>query len=349
MSSLGAKIFKFASLVSALGFSTWISLVTVLLIDGAIAIAVAIWNLLKLNHRTLVDFSSAVLRTWFSIFMGHLEHFGGLTLQLTGDAFHPNESALVICNHRSWADTVVIYSLARQVRMHGDVKFLAKRPLLLFPIYGFAGWILDVVIFIKRQSTSAGRRMTKVFSNLTDPRRERAPYWLISYLEGTRFTREKREKAIQFAKDRNLKVLDQLLQPRTKGFIATVQALRGNATAVYDITIGYQESDKREMSPTFKEMYFLASMTNRVIHVHQRRIPLNEVPEDEEELKQWIYKLYEQKDELLRGFREKSQFEGRAMRWNRMTWGYWFRCQAIVYSAFGLLMYIMHLIARTIR
>lgn len=338
----------FGLLYSA-SFSVWISFVTVFLVDGVIAFAVCIWRLLKLNHRVLVDFCSAVLRTWFSVFMGHLEHFGGLNLVITGDSFYPAEAALVVCNHRSWADTIVLYSLARQVRMHGDVKFLAKRSLLVFPVYGFAGWILDVVIFIKRQSDSAGRQMTKVFSSLTDPRRKQAPYWLINYLEGTRFTLQKLKAAHDFAKKRDLKVLDQVLQPRTKGFISTVHALRGSAKAVYDVTIGYQESEKREIRPSFQQMYFTPPITERIIHVHQRRIPLDQVPQDDEELKKWIYTLYEQKDELLRGFRERGKFEGRPMRWNRMTWAFWIQCQVITYGAFLSFMYCAYWVSCAIR
>lgn len=349
MAGLPSKLVTFTGVLYSIFFSFSISIVTAFLVNGVVAIALATWRQFKFNHRAVVDLCSSVLRTWFSIFMGHLEHFGGMTIVLSGDDFRPNESALVICNHRSWADTIVIYSLARQVRMHGDVKFLAKRSLLVFPIYGFAGWILDVVIFIKRQSTSAGRRMTKVFSSLTDPRRKNAPYWLISYLEGTRFTQKKLQDARDFAKKRDLKVLDQVLQPRTKGFISTVHALRGNAQAVYDITIGYQESESREMVPSFKQLYLTPSFTNRVIHVHQRRIPLSEVPQGEEELKRWIYKLYEQKDELLRGFRQDGKFDGRPMRWNRMTWAYWLSCQAVIYSAFSLIIFCIIRIVYRIR
>ncbi|PXF45184.1 putative 1-acyl-sn-glycerol-3-phosphate acyltransferase 5 [Gracilariopsis chorda] len=336
-----ALLRAFGSLYTAF-FSVLISVVTAILVDGVVGLTVSAWRILKLNHQALIKLSSSVLRTWFSIFMGHLEHFGRLTIVLTGDAFHPNESALVVCNHRSWADTVVIYSLARQVRMHGDVKFLAKRSLLVFPVYGFAGWVLDVVIFIKRQSTSAGRRLNRMFSSLTDPRRRQAPYWLISYLEGTRFTHAKRQNAVEFAKKRDLKVLEEVLQPRTKGFISTVHALRTNAQAVYDITIGYTQSENGDMDPTFKQMYLTPARKDRVIHVHQRRIPLSDLPQDDEELKNWVYRLYEQKDELLKAFRTNGCFAARPMRWNRMTWGYWMQCQAIVYGAFGITIYTVY-------
>lgn len=342
MTIVQGTLFRAAGSLYTAFFSLFISIVTAILVDGVFGLTVSAWSVLKLNHRALIHLYSSVLRRWFSIFVGHLEHFSRVTIVLTGDAFHPNESALVVCNHRSWADTIVLYSLARQVRMHGDVKFLAKRSLLVFPVYGFAGWLLDVVIFIKRQSTSAGRHLNMVYSRLTDPRRRQAPYWLISYLEGTRFTREKREKAIEFAKKRDLKVLEEVLQPRTKGFISTVGALRGHVHAVYDITIGYTQSEDGDIDPTFQQMYLTPSKKDRLIHVHQRRIPLSELPRDEEDLKNWVYRLYEQKDELLKSFREKGKFEGSSMRWNRMTWAYWIQCQAILYGAFGLTLYTIY-------
>ncbi|KAI0564643.1 Lysophosphatidic acid acyltransferase [Gracilaria domingensis] len=178
-----------------------------------------------------------------------------------------------------------------------------------------------------------------MFSSLTDPRRRHVPFWLINYLEGTRFTTAKREEAVQFARNRQLKVLDEVLQPRTKGFVSTVHALRADAQAVYDVTIGYSQLDSGEMNPTFQEMYGTPSRKDRVIHVHQRRIPMSELPQDDEELKKWVYRLYEEKDELLKGFRANGKFDGRPMRWNRMTWGYWLWCQAVVYGAFGLTLY----------
>lgn len=342
MARVQSSLYRLAGVCYTAAFSVAISLVSLIMIDGIIGIPVMSLRKLQYKLGSISKLCSGVLRIWFSVFMGHLERFSRLSIVLTGDAFYPDEHALVICNHRSWADTLIIYSLARQVRMHGDVKFLAKQSLLLFPIFGFAGVALDVVIFIKRQSVSAGRQMVKVFSSLLDPRRGDHAYWLINYLEGTRFTKEKRSNALSFARERQLKTLEYVLQPRTKGFVATVHALRNNAKAVYDITIGYQLDENEEMHPTFRQMFFLPPLRDRVVHVHQRRIPLEELPTDDEELKKWIYALYEQKDELLRGFHENGSFAGRPMRWNRMTWAYWLKCQIILYGGFILSLYFLY-------
>lgn len=342
MARVQFSLYHLAGVCYTAAFSVAISLVSLILIDGFIGIPVISLRKFRWKLGSIAKLCSGALRIWFSVFMGHLERFSRLSIVLTGDAFYPDEHALVICNHRSWADTLIIYSLARQVRMHGDVKFLAKQSLLLFPIFGFAGVALDVVIFIKRQSISAGRQMVKVFSSLLDPQRGNRAYWLINYLEGTRFTKEKQRNALSFARERQLKTLEYVLQPRTKGFIATVHSLRNNAKAVYDITIGYQLDENENMRPTFGQMFFLPPLMDRVVHVHQRRIPLEELPTDDEELKKWVYTLYEQKDELLRGFHKNGSFTGRPMRWNRMTWAYWLKCQFMIYGGFILSSYLLY-------
>lgn len=330
------------SYVYSLSFSVWISIVTTLLINTVLALFVSVSRVLRVGHYHMVALCSNTLAAWFSIFMGHLEHFGALTLTVTGDAFFVDEPALVVCNHRSWMDTVILYSLARQVRMHGNIKFLAKRSLLAFPIYGFSGWVLDVVIFIQRQSTRAGQRMGLLFSSLTDPRRRRWPYWLVNYLEGTRYTVAKRDAAQAFAKKRDLKQLRHVLQPRTKGFVQTVRALRGSAGAVYDVTIGYHENESFEIVPSFTRMYLTTSAEKRKIHVHQRRIPLSEIPSDEDELRDWIYKLYEQKDELIERFKRNGSFSDRPLRWNRISVHYWIWCQFVIYSSFAFFAYVAY-------
>ncbi len=111
--------------------------------------------------------------------------------------------------------------------------------------------------------------------------------------------------------------------------MSSVQALRGTATAIYDITIAYGDDPDAEVSPSFLRTHFTTALSERIVHVHQRRIPIENVPKDDEDAKRWLYKLYEQKDELLDGYYKNEKFDGPPMRWNRMTFAYWFKCGGI--------------------
>lgn len=243
----------------------------------------------------------------------------------------------------------MLFALARQVGRNGDCKFMAKKSLLLFPVFGLVGAVTDSVVFIQREAKKAGSAMATVCRRLVDPRRRDLPFWLIIFPEGTRRTAKKLSEAQDFAKKRDLRSLDHILQPRTKGFVSMSKALRDTADAVYDVTIAYGTKSDEEVKPSFLSLYFTAALGERVIHVHQRRIPMERVPEDEERAKKWLYKLYEQKDALLDGYYKNGKFQGEPMRWNKITVAHWARCfficstVAALYSAvvYSLYLYII--------
>ncbi|KAA8495888.1 putative 1-acyl-sn-glycerol-3-phosphate acyltransferase 5 [Porphyridium purpureum] len=297
-------------------------LITVVLADGVVGTAILALTLLR-QPLLIRRIQAAFLRVWMSPLIGLLENFGGLTLRLTGDAFRENESCLFLSNHRSWTDTIVIYSCARQVGAHGNVKFFAKFPLIFFPIYGLAGHVTKVCVFIKRSAESATRMFGRAFNFLSDPNAQ-FPFWMISYLEGTRLTPAKLQQAQDFAKKRDLQVLEHVLQPRVKGFISMVHELRSVTPAVYDITIGYDEEPvTRDPLPSFTKILWQGAWNeDRVIHVHQRRIPMSELPHDDEALKLWIYKMYAEKDELLKHYYKHGHFPGERLEWKRMSRSY---------------------------
>lgn len=302
-----------------------ITVLSAVVIIGGAGSVVLSCRLLRILFRPNVRMQRTILDKWFSIFMGHCEHLGGFTLRVTGDVFREDETAVIVCNHRSWMDTVVLFSLARQVGRNGDLKYLAKKSLLLFPVFGLIGAVTDSVVFIERSAQKATAAMSKVYRRLTDKRRRDLPFWLIIYPEGTRRTPAKLAAARDFAKKRDLRPLDHVLQPRTKGFVGAAQALRGSAGAIYDVTVAYGDNPEDEVRPSFLRMYFTTALRNRVVHVHQRRIPMDSVPKDEKDAKLWLYKLFEQKDTLIDGYYKNKKFEGTPMRWNRMTIGQWFR------------------------
>lgn len=46
----------------------------------------------------------------------------------------------------------------------------------------------------------------------------------------------------------------------------------------------------------------------QIVHGHVRRFPIKELPKKEEELKQWLYNVFKEKDALLAHFKEKKYF-----------------------------------------
>jgi 1-acyl-sn-glycerol-3-phosphate acyltransferase len=78
--------------------------------------------------------------------------FNKTQIEVTGlDQLTMKEWYLVICNHQSWVDIVILQRI-----MHGKIpflKFFLKKELILVPFLGLAWWALDFP-FMKRYSQS---------------------------------------------------------------------------------------------------------------------------------------------------------------------------------------------------
>lgn len=71
--------------------------------------------------------------------------------------------------------------------------------------------------------------------------------------------------------------------------------------AVYDVTIAY-----KNQCPTFLDNAFGVDPSE--VHIHVRRIPLEEIPESEKEASRWLMKTFHFKDQLLSDFIDNGHF-----------------------------------------
>lgn len=120
---------------------------------------------------------------------------------------------------------------------------------------------------------------------------------MLLYAEGTRFTPEKSEASQKFAREKNLPVLKHHLTPRTRGFTASIPHLREKVGAIYDIQLAFKSDEP--VKPTVMSLLAGKSLIG---HMYAKRIPFDQVPEDEEEAAKWLHELYQQKVCLLLRF-----------------------------------------------
>ena len=93
-------------------------------------------------------------------------------------------------------------------------------------------------IFVKRAWTRDKATILATFSRILE---NRVPIWLISFVEGTRFTPDKLIRSQQWAAEKGVFQPHHVLTPKVKGFVASIEGLRPHLDAVYDVTIGYVE------------------------------------------------------------------------------------------------------------
>ena len=227
------------------------------------------------------------------------ERINGIDVRITGDAVPQGENAVIICNHQSMTDVMVLLCLAWRCGRIGDLKWFAKDILKYVPGVGWGMWFIDCV-FVKRNWMRDKANIRRTFSSFIE---NDIPLFLISFLEGTRKTDEKHRNSQAFARERGLYVPQQTMVPRTEGFAATIEGLGPHVDAVYDVTIGY-------LGPTPPALISAFGANIERVELKLTRFPIDTLPTEPEALNQWVHDRFYEKDQLMIRFAEEQRFEG---------------------------------------
>ncbi|XP_071524725.1 1-acyl-sn-glycerol-3-phosphate acyltransferase epsilon-like isoform X2 [Panulirus ornatus] len=243
------------------------------------------------------------------------------------EALKKRESVLYLANHQSTVDWLVADMVSIRGGSLGHLRYVMKDTLQLIPLYGHY-FYTHGCIYVKRGRFNQ-EKMIRALEYLRDPN---IPTWLVIFPEGTRYypsTPKVIEKSEQYARDNSLQgtsvetavknghdgtsrneqklVLKHHLIPKVKGTWLVAGRLHDKFDAVYDVSVFYEgtvsQDGVRGNAPQLIE--FLMGKCRRV-HIHIRRIPMTEVPQQEEELKSWLHNLYLEKDVLAENFFTKD-------------------------------------------
>ena len=152
------------------------------------------------------------------------------------DDLSENKQYLLVSNHQSWVDTSIVQYIS-QNRLP-LTRFFTKFDLIYIPVVGQAFYFLDFPM-MKRFSPKAIaknpelRKQNLIAAERACRQLKDKPFALLNYLEGTRFTPEK--KAEQQSPYQHL------LKPRAGGLSLAINALGEQIDAILDITIVYPD------------------------------------------------------------------------------------------------------------
>jgi len=218
-------------------------------------------------------------------------------ITFSGDYLPNDESALVIANHRSFIDFFLVHSLAERKKQLPNLKYFLKDSLKYLPAFGWGMYFMRM-IFVKRNWTSDKEKIEKTFSQINKLNNN---FWIISYLEGSRITPDKIKDSQEFAKKKGYPILENVLIPRTKGFIATLRNFRDTKIKyVYDFTFVYTHKDRGYGAhPSIKRIFMGRVDKSYKFHIHIRRIPVITIPTDDQGITNWCIQLYKEKNDFL--------------------------------------------------
>ncbi|KAL4559472.1 hypothetical protein LXL04_031610 [Taraxacum kok-saghyz] len=241
---------------------------------------------------------SFVFGIWLSLWPFLFEKINRTKVVFSGETVPEKERVLLIANHKTEVDWMYLWDLALRKGTIGFIKYVLKSSLMKLPLFGWGFHILEFISVERKWEVDEGnmQKMLLTFTYHSDP------LWLAVFPEGTDFTEEKCKKSQKFAAENGLPILKNVLLPKMKGFYACLEILKGSLDAVYDVTIAY-----KNRCPTFMDNVF--GIEPSEVHVHVRRIPIDEIPGSQSECNAWLLRSFQLKDHLLSDFVTRGQFE----------------------------------------
>ncbi|GBG85545.1 hypothetical protein CBR_g40183 [Chara braunii] len=176
-------------------------------------------------------------------------------------------------------------------------------------LIGWSMWFLEFVS-LRRNWAKDEATLKAAYNRLRDYPR---PFWMVLFVEGTRFTEAKLLAAQEYARANGLQVPKHVLIPKTKGFVSAVQHMRTFVPALYDFTVAVPKTSE---SPT---MSSLLNGKSAEVHLHIRRYNLNDLPKEDGEIANFCRELFMEKDKLLDDYFRVGSFDESLYRPSRRT------------------------------
>lgn len=283
-------------------FTLTLSVLLTILVTVACSVPIIIAGILKLLlpvpalWRAISTFCNFMMYCWCEGLSWLLYLNPHLKWDVEGlESLNKKNWYLLICNHHSWADIVVLCVLFRKhIPMN---KYFLKQQLAWVPFIGLACWALDMP-FMRRYSRGylirhPERRGKDVETTRRSCEKFRHhPTTIVNFVEGSRFTEEKRSETRSPYKN--------LLPPKAAGVAMALNVLGTQFDKLLDVTLCYPENDKTP----FQDM--LSGKLTRIV-VRVNLLPVNEELHGDyvsdknfkRGFQQWLNKLWAGKDEHI--------------------------------------------------
>jgi len=290
-----------------------VSLLLTILVTVCCSLPIIIAGILKLLlpipawWRTISTFCNFMMSCWCACLEGLLRLNPRLQWEVRGlEGLSKAHWYLLICNHHSWADIVVLCVLFRKhIPMN---KYFLKHQLAWIPFIGLACWALDMP-FMRRYSRAyllkhPERRGKDVETTRRSCEKFRLyPTTIVNFVEGSRFTDAKRRQLRS--------PYQHLLPPKAAGIAMALNVLGKQFNKLLNVTLCYPENDRKP----FQDM--LSGKLTRIV-VRIELLPVSDELHGDylndkhfkRAFQQWLNQLWMEKDRQLNEIKSQGKNAG---------------------------------------
>jgi 1-acyl-sn-glycerol-3-phosphate acyltransferase len=259
-------------------------------------------------RRFITRLLMGIGEAWISVNTWLLGTFASIDWRLEGgDDLRRDEWYLVIANHQTWVDILVLQTLFN--RRIPFLKFFIKQQLIWFPFLGLAWWAMDMP-FMKRYSAAYLSRNPHMKGKDFDTTRRACqkfrdtPTSVINFVEGTRFSVEKR--------DRHKDPFRHVLRPRAGGFAVAMTSMGDMFGSILDVTLVYPAGPAKFWDLCRgKHVAVRASVREREV---EQWLTVGDYENDREwrrRVQAWLGDIWQEKDELIQQVLDKRGSDDR--------------------------------------
>ncbi len=232
----------------------------------------------------------------------------GINLEVSGlEDIEHNKNYLVVSNHQSWADILILQSLLN--KRAALIKFIVKQELIYLPLVGLICWAYEYP-FVKRQSMkSTDPRQTDRKSDLgtinkrfRDLGRKGHTTAIVNFVEGTRFNPLKSKRVASPYRH--------LMKPRAGGLTHILQTFGSQFDYLLDITLVYHTQP-----PVF---WSLLGGSCKSVRIEIRKVPMKDLLKtisksdstpDYHQVSEWLKTFWEEKDQKIDQIRKAAHLK----------------------------------------
>ncbi len=194
-------------------------------------IPLSIWR--QLCSQILIFFANSFIavNSWLLRYISGVR----ITIDTVGD-LQSSQSYLVICNHQSYADIIVLQKVLNYKIPF--LKFFLKQALIWIPLFGLAWWALDFPFmrrftkdYLKKHPDQAGKDFE--ITQKACQKFKGSAVSIMNFVEGTRFTPEK--------KHRQNSPYQKLLKPKAGGVGYVLSLMSDQIHHLVNVTLDYRE------------------------------------------------------------------------------------------------------------
>ena len=129
------------------------------------------------------------------------------------------------------------------------------------------------------------------------------PVQLLLFPGGGDLTMKTKTLSNKYADKKGLPHFNYVLQPHLRGFLYIINILQSHKLdSIVDITVAYPDALPKT------ELHFVKGHIPREVCFYVRRYPLRNIPDNDEELCEWLRKVWTEKEERLKYFYFYRQF-----------------------------------------